>query len=125
MARTSSYTPELIGMVQAAIIAGHTYEEIAKTFNISKSTVGNIKNKIDKEKSSLDKIKDDENYRIDVQLMTSLKNHLDALNAIAEVAKDKDYLRGQKASDLSQLHTTIETHIVRLLQSSTDEPSGE
>jgi len=48
----------------------------------------------------------------------SLKKHLDAMNAIAEVSCEKDYIRSNTARDIANLHERLESWSLSILQAS-------
>jgi len=114
MSRLAIVDTEITSLVRGALLAGMSCIDCARTYNISKSSVSRIKARMEAEELiNADKV----TQNLDELLIASLNKHLNALNTIAEVATEKDYLRNQKANDLALLHEQINNHIVRLFQS--------
>jgi hypothetical protein len=93
--------PEVITM----LLEGKTITYIAKTLDISKNTVSRIKDDLisGKYESQLVKI---QNNLGDI-IAESLSLHLQALNKIAIVATDENYLLNQDAKSIGELHKQI------------------
>jgi hypothetical protein len=93
--------PEVITM----LLEGKTITYIAKTLDLSKNTVSRIKDDLisGKYESQLVKI---QNNLGDI-IAESLSLHLQALNKIAIVATDENYLLNQDAKSIGELHKQI------------------
>ena len=93
--------PEVITM----LLEGKTITHIAKTLDLSKNTVSRIKDDLisGKYESQLVKI---QNNLGDI-IAESLSLHLQALNKIAIVATDENYLLNQDAKSIGELHKQI------------------
>jgi hypothetical protein len=93
--------PEVITM----LLEGKTITNIAKTLDLSKNTVSRIKDDLisGKYESQLVKI---QNNLGDI-IAESLSLHLQALNKIAIVATDENYLLNQDAKSIGELHKQI------------------
>lgn len=108
------YSDEQIAAAEGALLAGMSVQEVSDHYGIGRSTVGNIKRNM-----ALRRLENNETPKVSIDelLQKSLDLHLRAIGQIAELALDKDWLRGQRASELSALHATLEGHAIRLLQS--------
>jgi hypothetical protein len=87
------------------LLEGKTITYIAKTLDLSKNTVSRIKDDLisGKYESQLVKI---QNNLGDI-IAESLSLHLQALNKIAIVATDENYLLNQDAKSIGELHKQI------------------
>jgi hypothetical protein len=87
------------------LLEGKTITNIAKTLDLSKNTVSRIKDDLisGKYESQLVKI---QNNLGDI-IAESLSLHLQALNKIAIVATDENYLLNQDAKSIGELHKQI------------------
>ena len=107
-------TEEIKAEIIAGLVAGLSVSEMSRRTTISKAAVSKIKQELDKEIA--------ENYqpetkrRIDDMLINSLKIHLEAIEGIAEIAKDKSYLQSQDAKNLAELHSGFVNWAIQLLE---------
>ena len=101
--------PEVITM----LLEGKTITYIAKTLDLSKNTVSRIKDDLisGKYESQLVKI---QNNLGDI-IAESLSLHLQALNKIAIVATDENYLLNQDAKSIGELHKQIRDWTLEIL----------
>jgi hypothetical protein len=112
MSLTEEKKPEII----ALLIAGKTIGEVHKATGVSKSAIWRIKEQIVDGKYSgaiLDLRENLSEYIAD-----SLKKHLQAMNTIAEVSCEKDFIRSNTARDLGILHERLESWSLQILQAS-------
>jgi len=109
---TETKKPEII----ALLIQGKTINEVHRITGVSKSAIWRIKDKIIDGKYS-EAILDLRDNLSDY-IAQSLKKHLDAMNAIAEVSCEKDYIRSNTARDISELHGRLEQWSLSILQAS-------
>jgi hypothetical protein len=109
---TEEKRPEII----ALLIQGKTINEVHRITGASKSAIWRIKDKIIDGKYS-EAILDLRDNLSDY-IAQSLKKHLDAMNAIAEVSCEKDYIRSNTARDISELHGRLEQWSLSILQAS-------
>jgi hypothetical protein len=109
---TEEKKPEII----ALLIQGKTINEVHRITGVSKSAIWRIKDKIIDGKYS-EAILDLRDNLSDY-IAQSLKKHLDAMNAIAEVSCEKDYIRSNTARDISELHGRLEQWSLSILQAS-------
>ena len=107
-------TEEIKAEIIAGLVAGLSVSEMSRRTTISKAAVSKIKQELDKEIA--------ENYqpetkrRIDDMLINSLKIQLEAIEGIAEIAKDKSYLQSQDAKNLAELHSGFVNWAIQLLE---------
>jgi hypothetical protein len=109
---TEEKKPEIIAM----LLQGLTINEIHRQTGVSKSAIWRIKDKIIDGKYSGAILDLREN--LSEYIAVSLKKHIDALNAIAEVAVEKDYIRSNTARDVASLHERLEQWTLQILQAS-------
>jgi hypothetical protein len=109
---TEEKKPEII----ALLIQGKTINEVHRITGVSKSAIWRIKDKIIDGKYS-EAILDLRDNLSDY-IAQSLKKHLDAMNAIAEVSCEKDFIRSNTARDLASLHERLEQWSLSILQAS-------
>lgn len=114
MSLTEEKKPEII----ALLLEGMTINEIHRQTGVSKSAIWRIKDSIIDGKYS-GAILDLRN-NLSEYIAESLKKHLDAMNAIAEVAVEKDYIRSNTARDISELHGRLESWTLSILQASSN-----
>jgi hypothetical protein len=109
---TEEKKPEII----ALLIQGKTINEVHRLTGVSKSAIWRIKDKIIDGKYS-EAILDLRDNLSDY-IAKSLKKHLDAMNAIAEVSCEKDFIRSNTARDIASLHERLEQWSLSILQAS-------
>lgn len=112
MSLTEEKKPEVI----ALLIQGKTINEVHKLTGVAKSSIWRIKDKIIDGKYS-GAILDLRN-NLSEYIAESLKKHLDAMNAIAEVSIEKDFIRSNTARDIASLHERLESWTLSILQAS-------
>ena len=98
------------------LLQGKTINEVHKITGVSKSAVWRIKDQIidGKYSGAILDLRDN----LSEYIAQSLKKHLDAMNAIAEVSCEKDYIRSNSARDISELHGRLEQWSLSILQAS-------
>jgi DNA-binding NarL/FixJ family response regulator len=109
---TEEKKPEVI----ALLLQGMTINEIHRQTGVSKSAIWRIKDNIidGKYSGAILDLRDN----LSEYIAVSLKKHLEALNAIAEVAVEKDYIRSNTARDIASLHERLECWTLSILQAS-------
>lgn len=112
MSLTEEKKPEVI----ALLLQGKTINEVHRQTGVSKSAIWRIKDKIIDGKYS-GAILDLKN-NLSEYIAESLKKHLDAMNAIAEVSCEKDFIRSNTARDIASLHERLESWSLSILQAS-------
>lgn len=112
MSLTEEKKPEVI----ALLLEGKTIGEVNRQTGVSKSAIWRIKDEIIEGKYS-GAILDLKN-NLSEYIAQSLKKHLEAMNAIAEVSCEKDYIRSNTARDISELHGRLEQWTLSILQAS-------
>ena len=118
----SRITPQLKAEIIASLISGVGVCEIARQTQISKAAVSKIKTQLEENQKQL--LPENLKFNIDEMLLESLKVHLEGLHEIALIAKDKEYVRNQKASDLAQLHDRLSTFAISLLEAAEGNPNN-
>lgn len=99
--------------VIALLLAGVSVKEISKELNISTTSIYKVKKKY--EDAQYDGAIQDINKNLGAYIANSLKHHLDGLNKIARLANEEDYIKGQSARDLAELHKQLEHWTVSIL----------
>jgi hypothetical protein len=112
MSKVEEHKAEII----ALLISGKTINEVQKQTGVSKSAIWRIKDNIidGKYSGAILDLRDN----LSEYIAQSLKKHLDAMNAIAEVSCEKDYIRSNSARDISELHGRLEQWSLSILQAS-------
>ena len=112
MSKTEEKKPEII----ALLIQGKTINEVHRLTGVSKSAIWRIKEKIidGKYSGAILDLRDN----LSEYIAGSLKKHLDAMNTIAEVSCEKDFIRSNTARDLASLHERLEQWTLSILQAS-------
>jgi len=114
MSLTEEKKPEVI----ALLLQGMTINEIHRQTGVAKSAIWRIKDSIidGKYSGAILDLRDN----LSEYIALSLKKHLDAMNAIAEVAVEKDYIRSNTARDVASLHERLESWSLSILQASSN-----
>ncbi len=109
---TEQKKPEII----ALLLEGKTINEISRLTGVSKSAIFRIKDKMidGKYSEAILDLRDN----LSEYIAQSLKKHLDAMNAIAEVSCEKDFIRSNTARDIASLHERLESWSLSILQAS-------
>jgi DNA-binding NarL/FixJ family response regulator len=109
---TEEKRPEII----AFLLEGKTINEIHRLTGVSKSAIFRIKDKMidGKYSEAILDLRDN----LSEYIAVSLKKHLDAMNAIAEVSCEKDFIRSNTARDIASLHERLESWSLSILQAS-------
>ena len=112
MSLTDEKRPEII----ALLLEGKTINEVHRLTGVSKSAIFRIKDKMidGKYSEAILDLKDN----LSEYIAQSLKKHLDAMNAIAEVSCEKDFIRSNTARDIASLHERLEQWSLSILQAS-------
>jgi hypothetical protein len=108
--------PEKKGEVIALLMEGIGAIEIRKRTGLSFSYIYKVKDAWETENyigAVIDIKKNLGNYIAD-----SLRKHMSAMNKIAEVALDEQYIRQQSGSNLAALHARLENWTLSILQAS-------
>ncbi len=114
MSLTEEKKPEII----ALLLEGKTINEVHRLTGVSKSSIWRIKENIidGKYSEAISDLKEN----LSEYIAQSLKKHLDAMNAIAEVSCEKDFIRSNTARDIASLHERIESWSLSILQASSN-----
>ena len=109
---TEQKKPEII----AFLLEGKTINEVHRLTGVSKSAIWRIKDKIidGKYSGAILDLRDN----LSEYIAQSLKKHLDAMNAIAEVSCEKDFIRSNTARYIASLHERLESWSLSILQAS-------
>jgi hypothetical protein len=112
MSLTEEKKPEII----ALLIQGKTINEVHRQTGVSKSAIWRIKEQIidGKYSGAILDLRDN----LSEYIGQSLKKHLEAMNAIAEVSCEKDFIRSNTARDIASLHERLESWSLSILQAS-------
>lgn len=117
--KTRAYTKitnDLKADIIAGLMVGLGVCELSRKHGIAKSAVSKIKSELDEDQ--LSQLPENAQNRIEDLLITSLKEHLKAIETIARVAQDERYIRTQSAGQVADLHSELVNWSVQLLSAS-------
>jgi transposase-like protein len=97
----------------AGLLVGLGVCELSRQHGIAKSAVSKIKSELDEDQKSL--LPENAIDRIEDLLISSLKEHLKAIETIAKVGQDERYIRTQSAGQIADLHQQLTNWSVQLL----------
>lgn len=110
MSKTEEKKPEIISL----LLQGKTIGEVQKATGVSKSQIWRIKEQIKEGKYHKTVLDVEEN--IGEYIAESLLIHLKGMNNIARLAGEERYIGQQNAKDIAELHRTLESWTVSILQ---------
>ena len=111
---TEQKKPEII----ALLIQGKTLGEVHKATGVSKSQIWRIKEAIKEGKYQASLMEVQEN--IGELIAESLLLHLKGMNSIARLAGEERYITQQDAKSVAELHRTLESWSVSILEASSN-----
>jgi hypothetical protein len=114
MSLTAEKKPEII----ALLIQGKTLGEVHKATGVSKSQIWRIKEQIKEGKHQASLIEVQEN--IGELIAESLLLHLKGMNNIARLAGEERYITQQDAKSVAELHRTLESWSISILEASSN-----
>jgi hypothetical protein len=114
MSLTQEKKPEII----ALLIQGKTLGEVHKATGVSKSQIWRIKEQIKEGKHQASLIEVQEN--IGELIAESLLLHLKGMNNIARLAGEERYITQQDAKSVAELHRTLESWSISILEASSN-----
>ena len=112
MSLTETKKPEII----ALLIQGKTLGEVHKATGVSKSQIWRIKEQIKEGKHQASLMQVQEN--IGELIAESLLLHLKGMNNIARLAGEERYITQQDAKSVAELHRTLESWSISILEAS-------
>lgn len=112
MSLTDEKKPEII----ALLIQGKTLGEVHKATGVSKSQIWRIKEQIREGKHQVALMEVQEN--IGELIAESLLLHLKGMNSIARLAGEERYITQQDAKSVAELHRTLESWSISILEAS-------
>jgi hypothetical protein len=107
---------EVVARIQGMLLAGLKPAEIAKTLNVSQSSISRAKAKISKD--LLANMNFEQQEVIADLVMQQLETGLEASIAIAQQASNDEWRKQQKANELATLYGVITDKSIRLLEAS-------
>lgn len=107
---------EVVAQIQGMLLAGLKPAEIAKTLNVSQSSISRAKAKISKD--LLANMNFEQQEVIADLVMQQLETGLEASIAIAQQASNDEWRKQQKANELATLYGVITDKSIRLLEAS-------
>lgn len=110
--KKQGHSPEVKAQVMAALLAGQSIREVARDYNISKSTVGAWA----KEKKDVQYVPDTKKEEIGDLIVEYLRTMLRTLITQAEHFGDKQWLTAQGADQLAVLHGVAMDKTIRILE---------
>ena len=111
---TETKKPEII----ALLIQGKTLGEVHKATGVSKSQIWRIKEQIKEGKHQVSLMEVQEN--IGELIAESLLLHLKGMNSIARLAGEERYITQQDAKSVAELHRTLESWSISILEASSN-----
>jgi anti-sigma28 factor (negative regulator of flagellin synthesis) len=114
MSLTEQKKPEII----ALLIQGKTLGEVHKATGVSKSQIWRIKEAIKEGKYQASLMEVQEN--IGELIAESLLLHLKGMNSIARLAGEERYITQQDAKSVAELHRTLESWSISILEASSN-----
>ena len=113
-------TQEIKADIVSGLLLGIGVNEMSRKHGISAGAVSKIKAELDDNQKAL--LPENAVDRIEDLLITSLKEHLKAIETIAKVGQDERYLRTQSAGQIADLHQQLTNWSVQLLEAANPEP---
>jgi len=113
-------TQEIKADIISGLLLGIGVNEMSRKHGISAGAVSKIKAELDDDQKLL--LPENAVDRIEDLLITSLKEHLKAIETIAKVGQDERYLRTQSAGQIADLHQQLTNWSVQLLEAANPEP---
>lgn len=107
-------TQEIKADIISGLLLGIGVNEMSRKHGISAGAVSKIKAELDDDQKLL--LPENAVDRIEDLLITSLKEHLKAIETIAKVGQDERYLRTQSAGQIADLHQQLTNWSVQLLE---------
>jgi hypothetical protein len=107
-------TQEIKADIISGLLLGIGVNEMSRKHGISSGAVSKIKQELDEDQKSL--LPENAVDRIEDLLITSLKEHLKAIETIAKVGQDERYIRTQSAGQIADLHQQLTNWSVQLLE---------
>ena len=114
MSLTQEKKPEII----ALLLQGKTIGEVHKATGVSKSQIWRIKEAIKEGKYQASLMEVQEN--IGELIAESLLLHLKGMNSIARLAGEERYITQQDAKSVAELHRTLESWSISILEASSN-----
>ena len=114
MSRTAEKKPEII----ALLLQGKTLGEVHKATGVSKSQIWRIKEQIKEGKYQGAILEVQEN--IGEYIAESLLLHLKGMNNIARLACEERYIGQQDAKSVAELHRTLESWSISILEATSN-----
>jgi transposase-like protein len=110
----TKYSEETKSAVMAALLAGQSLNQVAKEYNVPRSTLSRWKN-------SDVPLNGTQKKEIGDLLLDYLRANLETLTAQAEMFKNPEWLKKQTASDAAVLHGVMTDKAIRLLEAMSKE----
>jgi len=107
-------TQEIKADIISGLLLGIGVNEMSRKHGISSGAVSKIKQELDEDQKAL--LPENAVDRIEDLLITSLKEHLKAIETIAKVGQDERYIRTQSAGQIADLHQQLTNWSVQLLE---------
>ena len=120
MARGVPHSDETNAAVEAALLTGQGVTEVARSYNLPKSTVSRIKNELLPEQ--LAQVGTERGKRIESLLFAFLESGLTALAAQGRVAADEKWIKQFPPQQLAVLYGVMADKMVRIIEASAIEP---
>ena len=113
-------TQDIKADIISGLLLGIGVNEMSRKHGISSGAVSKIKQELDEDQKAL--LPENAVDRIEDLLITSLKEHLKAIETIAKVGQDERYIRTQSAGQIADLHQQLTNWSVQLLEAANPEP---
>jgi len=120
VAERKKYSSDVKAAVIADVLADLTFEEAAKKYNVPRGTIASWVSRTDAPELHKNAIKQQE---IGDKILSYLAKVYETLQKQLEVMGNESWLKQQSASQVAELHNTLNDNAVRLLEAI--EPSNE
>ena len=115
--------PALKAQIIGALLAGGAVSDLARKYNLNKSTVSRIKASL--ASNELQQVATEKRDRIDDLILKTVATNLAALQHIAEFASEREYIQQQPAEAIAVLYGQVANTSIRILEAASAAGIGE
>lgn len=109
-----AHSDETRATVVACLLTGQSVTEIARQYKLDKSVVSRIKTGMMPE--TLQQVATEKRENLDNLILCALESNLKALNSIATVVAEADYVRKQPAESIGVLYGILSDKAIRIIE---------
>jgi hypothetical protein len=114
---------EVKAQIMASLLSGEGVNEVSRKYKIGKATVSRIRASLNPK--DLEHCSIEARERIDDLLLSCMASNLSALNRIASITCEPDYIKKQGAESIAVLYREISATTIRLLEAASAAGVGE